>query len=371
MCWFALVMIASAAAICLPASESESPKQFVLTLDHSNFSDVVSKHDFIVVDFYASWCPNSKQLEPEYEKAASKLSSHEPKVVLAKVNVDEVEDWNFMRGYEIEIIGFPTIKIIRNGGRSVQGYFGPREADGIVEYMKKLSGPASTEIKSPEDASNLIANFIAVVGVFPELSGEEYENFNALAEKLRSRYDFGHTTNAKILPRGESSVTGPLVRLFKPFDESFVDFKDFNIDALDEFVEKYTRPAVFGFNTDLRSLGPSFNSQKAKAILLIDFKTDHYESFKNKYIEVAREHIDGIWFLIADLEDSQGAFQSFEVKEEQVPLIIMQTYNGHEYFRPNVELDQIAAWVKEVKDRKVAPFRKFEPVPGANDVYSI
>ncbi|KAG4974172.1 hypothetical protein JHK87_030993 [Glycine soja] len=40
-------------------------------------------------------------------------------------------------------------------------------------------------------------------------------------EKLHSDYDFGHTLNAKLLPRGESSVSGPVVRLFKPFNELF------------------------------------------------------------------------------------------------------------------------------------------------------
>jgi protein disulfide-isomerase A1 len=63
------------------------------------------------------------------------------------------------------------------------------------------------------------------VGVFPKFSGEEFENFTSLAEKLRSEYEFGHTLDAKFLPRGESSVAGPIVRLFKPFDELFVDFQ--------------------------------------------------------------------------------------------------------------------------------------------------
>lgn len=36
------------------AEESES-KEFVLNLDHSNFSDTVSKLDFVVVEFYAPW----------------------------------------------------------------------------------------------------------------------------------------------------------------------------------------------------------------------------------------------------------------------------------------------------------------------------
>lgn len=63
------------------------------------------------------------------------------------------------------------------------------------------------------------------VGVFPKFSGEEFDKFIAVAEKLRSDYEFGHTTDAKLLPHGESSVTGPVIRLLKPFDELFVDFK--------------------------------------------------------------------------------------------------------------------------------------------------
>ena len=61
--------------------------------------------------------------------------------------------------------------------------------------------------------------------MFKEFSGEVYNNFSALAEKLRSDYEFGHTLDAKLLPRGDSSVSGPVVRLFKPFDELFVDFE--------------------------------------------------------------------------------------------------------------------------------------------------
>ena len=33
---------------------------------------------------------------------------------------------------------------------------GPREADGIVSYLKKHSGPASVEIKSADDATTLV-----------------------------------------------------------------------------------------------------------------------------------------------------------------------------------------------------------------------
>ncbi|KAM6596073.1 hypothetical protein CsatA_006597 [Cannabis sativa] len=47
-----------------------------------------------------------------------------------------------------------------------------------------------------------------------------------VADKLRADYDFAHTTDAKLVPRGESLVTGALVRFLKPFDELFVDSKN-------------------------------------------------------------------------------------------------------------------------------------------------
>ncbi|RRT41410.1 hypothetical protein B296_00057854 [Ensete ventricosum] len=37
------------------AAAAEAEPSFVLTLDHSNFSDAVAKHPFIVVEFYAPW----------------------------------------------------------------------------------------------------------------------------------------------------------------------------------------------------------------------------------------------------------------------------------------------------------------------------
>ena len=61
--------------------------------------------------------------------------------------------------------------------------------------------------------------------MFPELSGEKFKAFLALAEKLRTNYEFAHTIDAKLLPRGDSSVSGPTIRLFKPFDEHVVDFE--------------------------------------------------------------------------------------------------------------------------------------------------
>lgn len=90
----------------------------------------------------------------QYEKAASELSSHDPPIVLAKYDASDEANRELASQYEIQ--GFPTIKILRDGGKKVQEYNGPRDAAGIVAYLKKQVGPASPEIKSKENAANLI-----------------------------------------------------------------------------------------------------------------------------------------------------------------------------------------------------------------------
>ena len=41
--------------------------------------------------------------------------------------------------------------------------------------------------------------------------------------------------------------------------------------------------------------------------------------------------------------------QYFGVRDDQVPVIIIQNNDGEKYLKPNVEPDQIASWVKEYK----------------------
>ncbi|XP_057974011.1 protein disulfide-isomerase-like [Malania oleifera] len=349
--------------------QSES-KEVVITFHHSNFSDIVSKYGFIVVEFYSPRCGHCKKLAPEYEKAASILSRHDPPVVLAKVDAHDRP--NKRLASEFEVKGFPTLKIFRNGGKVVQDYKGPRDAYGIVAYLKRQSGPASLEIKSMEDASSrVVGKKIVVVGVFPKFSGEEFENFTTLAEKLRTDYDFGHTLDAKLLPRGETSVAGPTIRLFKPFDELFVDSQDFHVDAMEKFVEESSMPLVAVFDKD-QSNHPFvlrlFNSPHDRVILVLNFSSEFFDTFKSNYHDVAEQYKGkGLNFLLADLEASQQTLQYFGLKADQVPVIIIQSNAEHHYIKSSLEPDQIAPWIKEYKDGNLLPFIKSEPIPEVNN----
>ncbi|KAI3723522.1 hypothetical protein L2E82_35155 [Cichorium intybus] len=352
------------------SSASEEEKEYVLTLDHSNFSEIVSKHDFIVVEFYAPWCGHCQHLAPEYEKAASVLSSHDPKIILAKVDADAEKNKELAEKFELQ--GFPTIKILRKGGENIQEYKGPREADGIITYLKKQVGPASIEIKTSQHAESLVDDKkISIIGIFPKFSGEEFDNFMVLAEKLRSDYDFGHTTNAELIPRGESSVTKPTLRLLKPFDELFLDFTEFKVDAMENFIEESSTPLVTLFDQSPEYsvfLSKYFESEDAKVMFLVDYSHEEIENFRTIYHEVAGLYKGkGLKFLMGNVPDSQGVFQYFGVQEDLAPVIIAQNTDGLKYVQPNVQLSQIVSWLKEYMEGKLKPFIKSEAIPETND----
>lgn len=97
----------------------------------------------------------------QYEKAATVLKKHDPLVALAKVDAYDERNKEIKDKYQVH--AYPTIKIIENGGNTVRGYGGPRDADGIVEYLKKQVGPASIELKSAEEAARIIGDKAVVL----------------------------------------------------------------------------------------------------------------------------------------------------------------------------------------------------------------
>lgn len=100
----------------------------LIFFDKSSSSNLVS-------DINIFFCIDKILINLQYAKAASILNHNDPPIILAKI--DATDPKNRVLKKEFDIMGYPTIKIFKNGGQNVEDYEGSRDADGIVAYLKK------------------------------------------------------------------------------------------------------------------------------------------------------------------------------------------------------------------------------------------
>jgi thioredoxin 1 len=75
-------------------------------LTKDNFDQTVTENDFVLIDFWASWCGPCKQFEPVYEKAAEA----NPDLVFGKIDTEAQPE--LAQAFGIQSI--PTLMIVRD-----------------------------------------------------------------------------------------------------------------------------------------------------------------------------------------------------------------------------------------------------------------
>lgn len=155
----------------------------------------------------APWCGHCKALAPEYAKAAKKLLDLGSEVKLGKIDATVESSLAEKHG----VRGYPTLKFYHKG--SMIDYNGGRQADDIVNWLNKRTGPPAQELKSVEDAKKLMeAENVVIVGFFKDAESENAKVFLDVAS-LIDDLKFGITGEDSVI--SEYKTEDGKVLLFK------------------------------------------------------------------------------------------------------------------------------------------------------------
>jgi len=337
----------------------------VVELGDSDFDSVLAGLDTALVMFYAPWCGHCKKLKPEFDKAAGDLLANDPPVTLAKV--DCTEDGKDTCG-RFEVRGYPTLKIFRNGEVSAD-YNGPRDAAGIIKFMKSQVGPASKELSTVAAADALLAKpEVVVLGLGPADSTLQ-ATFQKVAAKMREDVAFGHSSAAEVLAKlGQEDA----VVLYRPknlqskFEESTLVYSG---DAADKGALATWVTSNYNGLCGHRTMdnAKDFKNPLVVAYYGVDYvknpKGTNY--WRNRVLKVGKE-FPGYNYAISNKDDFQQELSEFgfDYVAGEEPVVGVRDASGVKYkMTEKFSMPAFTDFLTQLEAGNLEPYLKSEPVP--------
>ncbi|XP_053273692.1 protein disulfide-isomerase A2 [Pleuronectes platessa] len=346
-------------------TEIEEEKD-VMVLHISNFDRALSENQFLLVEFYAPWCGHCKRLEPVYAEAAGKLKGEEAELRLGKVDAAEEKEL----AEEFEIGGFPTLKLFINGDRKQPVDFtGKRTAEGIVQWMKRRSGPGAPVLDSAESAAQFIdAHEINVVGFFDDLDSEAAKLFKELSLDVTDT-EFALTATPEVFQKYE--VKENSVVLFKKFDDGRADFTLSEEGTLDKknltkFIDENSLELIIPFKQETSDKIFS-SSILLHSLLFINSTVESQVALLDASRPVAKEFKGKMLFIVIDVTAAMShVLTYFGVAEGDAPtarIINMETGKKFNIDTSDLSPDSLRQLCQEVVGGTAKPYYRTEEIP--------
>ncbi|XP_063715740.1 protein disulfide-isomerase A3-like [Symsagittifera roscoffensis] len=343
----------------------------VIELSDSTFESVIEEKEIILVEFFAPWCGHCKKLAPEYEKAATALLKNDPPIPLAKVDCTEAGKESCSK---FGVSGYPTLKVFR-GIENIEDYSGPREASGIISYMKSKAGPAAKELKTVEDLTKIQASDeVYIIGFFKEGSSLS-SAFASASNKLRDNFKLALTTSEEVIKA--ASATAETVTLYRPkrlitkLEESSVTLTDASANSAQ--ISSFVKDNFSGLTGHLTpDNGPFFKKPQCVAYYQVDYlrnpKGTNY--YRNRVMKVAKKFEGKLTFAVASKEDFSGELgeMGIESSSEDVNVVIWSEKGQKFRMDPSItfSMEALEKFAQDYLDGKIEPYLKSEEPPADN-----
>ncbi|XP_043284274.1 protein disulfide-isomerase [Venturia canescens] len=308
-----LIVVALFYIAGLHASEEFEHEEGVLVLTKENFDKVLEKYDYVLIEFYAPWCGHCKQLAPEYAKAAKTLADKDSPVKLAKV--DATKEGKLAEDHGVR--GYPTLKFYRKP--NFIEYTGGRQADDIVDWIEKKTGPAAKTLTTVAETAELVeSKDVAIVGCFKDPESAAAKVYLEVASAIDDHV-FGISSSQEVFD--EYKAKDGQVLLFKKFDEGkSVYEEELEPEQLKKFISVQSLPLLVDFNheTAQKIFGGDI---KSHLLVFLSKKAGHFEKYSDAIKEPAKDYRGKILFVTinADEDDHERILEFFGMKKDQVP----------------------------------------------------
>ncbi|BEI86121.1 hypothetical protein CcaverHIS002_0604080 [Cutaneotrichosporon cavernicola] len=334
----------------------------VLDLNKETFMTEVYDEDLALVEFFAPWCGHCKNLAPHYEEAATTLKGENIK--LAKVDCTQEEA--VCKQYEVQ--GYPTLKVFRKGEPT--NYNGPREAEGIIAYMRKQALPA-VSVLTTDDHDEFTTKDNVVVIAYGDDAHPVPESFTQFADVARENYLFGKVEGSSLpeLPKGTKL---PALMVYKKFDEGKAVYEDdFAKDNLGDIMGWVNAQAVPLFD----EIGPKNFAKYAESglplgFLFMDPKDETTrDEIRKESSDLFKEHRGKLNFVWIDGEKFGEYGKSLGVNPESQPGFVIQNLQEQtKFLMPEAfNAKSLSKFVKKFVAGDVAPHIKSQPIPESQD----
>jgi len=361
----ALALLASMVVIAINA------EKHTLVLEDSDFESKIGALENVLVMFYAPWCGHCKRLKPEFDQASEILKDDDPAIVLAKVDCTEGGKDTCSK---FGVSGYPTLKIFKDG-EMTSDYNGPREANGIVKYMRSQVGPASKEIKTVADFEAFIGkDDVGVVGFLAAEDSKLEKTYSKVADKLREKARFGQTKVSDVLKKA-SQKEDTLV-LYRPknlVNKFEADFLVYDGAFDKEDVEKWIVDNYYGLvGVRTQDSAKDFKQPLIIAYFNVDYKKNPKGTnyWRNRILKVAQDFKDDFTFAISNKDEFQYEMNEYGIDyvPSDKPIVTAKNANGQKFImKGDFSVDVLIAFLNQVKAGELEAFLKSEAVPETND----
>lgn len=363
-----LVLSIFALLVSTYAAEFEREDE-VIVLTDDNFDAVITENENVLIEFYAPWCGHCKKLAPEYAKAAQALKEEGSELQLAKL--DATEHKNAAEKFGVR--GYPTLKFFQGGEAS--DYNGPREAKGIVNWLKKKTGFAATKLATVEEAKKFVEdNKVAPIGFFAAEDSDEAKAYIGAA-KLEDDLAYGFATSEEIATALEAELGAVVV--FKQFDQGRVNFDgEWEAKAIKSFVSDNALPLFIEFSQEAAQ--KIFSGSVKNHLLLFAAKDDeNFSTYEKNFSELAKLYKGKVLMVFVDQgKPENGRIAEFfgVTAEDPATARFIDLTGQLKKFKPeedNFEVKYLQAYIDRFFAGDLKPHLKSEAVPEDWDSASV